>query len=85
MVKKLVKIICENHQLPYFTFSPTFSICPNHGYLKGECDTCERCNATCEIYSRVVGFLTPTHRWNDGKKAEFGMRSTFNVESALAS
>jgi len=85
MVKKLVKIICQNHQLPYFTFSPTFSICPNHGYLKGECDTCDRCQAACEIYSRVVGFLTPTHRWNNGKQAEFGMRNTFNVEAAVSS
>lgn len=84
MVKKLVKIICENHQLPYFTFSPTFSICPNHGYIKGECDTCERCEAACEIYSRVVGFLTPTHRWNNGKQAEFGMRNTFNIEAAVS-
>jgi len=84
MVKKLVKIICENHQLPYFTFSPSFSICPNHGYLRGECDTCEQCDAPCEIYSRVVGFLTPTHRWNNGKQSEFGMRNKFSVEAALS-
>lgn len=85
MVKKLVKIICQNHQLPYFTFSPSFSICPNHGYIKGECDTCDKCQATCEVYSRVVGFLTPTHRWNNGKQSEFGMRSKFGVEAALKS
>ncbi|MGV9001823.1 MAG: ribonucleoside triphosphate reductase [Candidatus Saccharimonadaceae bacterium] len=84
MVKKLVKIICQKYRLPYFTFSPTFSICPNHGYIKGEQETCDRCEAPCEIYSRVVGFLTPTHRWNNGKKAEFGMRSTFSVEAALS-
>lgn len=84
LVKKLVKIICENHQLPYFTFSPSFSICPNHGYLKGECETCETCGATCEIYSRVVGFLTPTHRWNNGKQAEFGMRNKFDVKAAVS-
>ncbi len=85
MVKKLVKIICENHQLPYFTFSPSFSVCPNHGYLRGEHETCETCEAPCEIYSRVVGFLTPTHRWNNGKQAEFGMRNKFSVEAAVRS
>lgn len=85
LVKKLVKIICQNHQLPYFTFSPSFSICKNHGYIRGECDTCEKCGASCEVYSRVVGFLTPTHRWNDGKQAEFGMRNKFSVEAAVNS
>ena len=82
-IKKLVRIICENHRLPYFTFSPTFSVCPNHGYLRGEQPTCERCQATCEIYSRVVGFLTPTHRWNDGKQAEFAMRNMFDTDCAV--
>lgn len=81
-IKKLVRIICENHRLPYFTFSPTFSVCPNHGYLRGEQPTCERCQATCEIYSRVVGFLTPTHRWNNGKQAEFVMRTMFDTDCA---
>lgn len=85
LVKKLVKVICQNHQLPYFTFSPSFSICPNHGYLRGECERCETCDAECEIYSRVVGFLTPTHRWNNGKQAEFGMRNKFSVEAAVSS
>lgn len=85
MVKKLVKIICENHQLPYFTFSPSFSVCPNHGYLKGEQEVCDKCEAPCEVYSRVVGFLTPTHRWNNGKQAEFGMRNKFSVEAAVKS
>ena len=83
LVKKLVKIVCENYQLPYFTFSPTFSVCPNHGYLKGEQNTCEKCHADCEVYSRVVGFLTPTHRWNNGKRAEFSMRNTFDVASSV--
>lgn len=85
MVKKLVKIICQNHKLPYFTFSPSFSVCPNHGYLKGEHEVCDKCEAVCEVYSRVVGFLTPTHRWNNGKQAEFGMRNKFSVEAAVNS
>lgn len=84
MIKKLVKTVCENYELPYFTFSPTFSVCPNDGYIKGECETCETCGAECEIYSRVVGFLTPTHRWNNGKKAEFGMRNTFKASDIAA-
>lgn len=81
MIKKLVKTVCTNYQLPYFTFSPTFSVCPVHGYLAGEHETCQSCGANCEVYSRVVGFLTPTNRWNNGKRAEFGMRRTFKVEA----
>lgn len=82
VLKQLVKTICTNYHLPYFTFSPSFSICPNHGYLNGEQEVCEKCHAPCEIYSRVVGFLTPTIRWNKGKKAEFAMRKKVNVDKA---
>lgn len=84
MIKKLVKIVCQNYQLPYFTFSPTFSVCATHGYLRGEHETCETCGAVCEVYSRVVGFLTPTHRWNNGKQAEFALRNTFHLNDAIA-
>ena len=76
-IKKLVKNICENYSLPYFTFSPSFSVCKNHGYLSGEHEFCPKCEENCEIYSRVVGFLTPTHRWNNGKQAEFAMRKHY--------
>lgn len=82
LVKKLVKIVCQNYRLPYFTFSPTFSVCATHGYQKGEQPECPVCKQPCEVYSRVVGFLTPTHRWNNGKKAEFGMRRTFHAQAA---
>lgn len=82
-IKKLVRTICQKYRLPYFTFSPTFSICANHGYLQGEHEVCEKCEEPCEIYSRVVGFLTPTHRWNNGKKAEFDMRNVFSPDEAL--
>lgn len=81
-LKQLVKTICTNYRLPYFTFSPSFSICPNDGYLKGEQSVCPKCKAACEIYSRVVGFLTPTKRWNDSKQAEFGIRKKINVQQA---
>ena len=84
MVKKLVRTICQNYRLPYFTFSPTFSVCATHGYIKGEQATCPSCGEPCEVYSRVVGFLTPTHRWNNGKKAEFGMRRTFEAKAMAA-
>jgi len=77
-LKKLVKTICENYKLPYFTFSPSFSICKNHGYLVGEHPTCPSCNETTEIYSRVVGFLRPVSQWNKGKQAEFDMREHYD-------
>ncbi len=83
VLKTLVKTVCTNYRLPYFTFTPSFSICPNHGYLKGEHEVCEKCDALCEIYSRVVGFLRPTKQWNNGKQAEFAMREKVNVEKAL--
>ncbi len=79
-VKLLVKKICENYHLPYFTFSPTFSICPEHGYLNGEQYQCPQCRKDCEVYSRIVGYLRPVSQWNDGKKAEFQMRKNFNAK-----
>lgn len=79
IVKKLVRKICESYHLPYFTLTPTFSICPNHGYLVGEVPVCDRCGEECEIYSRVVGYLRPVKQWNNGKKAEFAMRKTYQV------
>ena len=65
-LKKLVKTICENYKLPYFTFSPSFSICKNHGYIVGEHPECPKCGETTEVYSRVVGFLRPVSQWNKG-------------------
>lgn len=77
-LKGLVKKICANYKLPYFTFSPSFSVCRNHGYLQGEQAACPHCAETCEIYSRVVGFLRPVEQWNNGKKAEFVMREHYD-------
>ena len=79
VMKNLVKKICENYRLPYFTFSPTFSVCPNHGYLKGEHETCPDCGYSCEVYSRVVGYIRPVDQWNRGKKVEFANRKTFKI------
>ena len=77
-LKKLVKTICENYKLPYFTFSPSFSICKNHGYIVGEHPECPKCGETTEVYSRVVGFLRPVSQWNKGKQAEFEMRERYD-------
>ena len=77
-LKKLVKTICENYKLPYFTFSPSFSICKNHGYIVGEHPECPNCGESTEVYSRVVGFLRPVSQWNKGKQAEFEMREHYD-------
>ncbi|HPX12619.1 MAG TPA: anaerobic ribonucleoside-triphosphate reductase, partial [Syntrophales bacterium] len=62
------------------TFSPTFSVCPGHGYLRGEHAVCPDCGAACEIYSRVVGYLRPVNQWNKGKQEEFSLRKTFSLQ-----
>jgi ribonucleoside-triphosphate reductase len=80
-VKNLVKKICENYRLPYFTLSPTFSVCPNHGYIPGEVPVCDNCGSSCEVYSRIVGYLRPVNQWNDGKRAEFAIRKTYKTEN----
>ena len=80
-VKALVRKIAANYRLPYFTLTPTFSICPSHGYLKGEQPRCAHCNQETEIYSRVVGYLRPVKQWNDGKQAEYALRKTYRVDS----
>ena len=79
-MKNLVKKICNNYHLPYFTFSPTFSTCPNHGYIAGEHFTCPECGETCEVYSRVVGYIRPVQQWNKGKKKEFSDRKEFKIQ-----
>ena len=77
--KVLVRKICENYHLPYLTFTPTFSVCPSHGYLSGEHSNCPKCGLESEIYSRVVGYLRPVKQWNEGKKQEFELRKTFRT------
>jgi ribonucleoside-triphosphate reductase (formate) len=84
-VPSLVKKICENFKLPYFTLTPSFSICPTHKYVAGEHPKCPSCNATCEVYSRIVGYLRPVSQWNNGKQAEFSVRSMYNIDSCLPS
>jgi len=81
ILKKLLKRIFEKYHLPYITFTPTFSVCPVHGYISGEHFTCPKCVVpqTCEVYSRIVGYLRPVQQWNKGKQEEFRGRETFKV------
>lgn len=81
---ELVRKIAWNSHLPYFTLTPTFSVCPTHGYISGEHKQCPTCGAKCEVYSRVVGYLRPVDQWNDGKQAEFAMRRTFDKSVVAA-
>ncbi|MBS5803142.1 MAG: ribonucleoside triphosphate reductase [Brachyspira sp.] len=78
-MKNLVKKVCNNYKLPYFTFSPTFSTCPNHGYVAGEHFKCPDCGADCEVYSRIVGYIRPVNQWNKGKQMEFHNRKNFAI------
>jgi len=78
-IKGLIKKVATNFKLPYFTLTPTFSVCPSHGYLNGKQEKCPECNQETEIYSRVVGYLRPVKQWNNGKQSEFAMRKTFKV------
>ncbi len=74
IVKSVIQKITKNFSLPYFTLSPTFSVCQNHGYISGEEKICPNCGAKTEVYSRVVGYLRPVTQWNKGKQAEFKER-----------
>jgi ribonucleoside-triphosphate reductase len=81
-VKAFVRMVCQNYRLPYFTLTPTFSICEDHGYLTGEVHTCPRCAKKTEVYSRVVGYIRPIQQWNEGKQHEFSQRKTYRVAEA---
>lgn len=80
-IKSMVRKVAANYKLPYFTITPTFSVCPSHGYLDGEQRNCSICNQETEVYSRVVGYLRPVKQWNSGKLAKYGNRRTFEVAS----
>jgi ribonucleoside-triphosphate reductase len=79
--KAFVKKIFENFDLPYITITPTFSICPDHGYIPGEHFKCPKCGKVAEVYSRVVGFLRPVQNWNVGKQEEFRERLEYKIEA----
>lgn len=75
----LVRTIAENYKLPYYTLSPTYSICKTHGYLAGEHFICPECGAKAEVYSRITGYYRPVQNWNEGKLQEYKNRTTYNV------
>ena len=77
--KNLVKSIAENYEIPYFTLSPTFSVCQEHGYLVGEQYSCPTCGEETEVYTRIVGYYRPVKNWNRGKKSEYSERVEFNA------
>ena len=78
----LVRKIAENYELPYYTLSPTYSICADHGYLAGEQAVCPHCGRKTEVYSRITGYYRPVQNWNDGKSQEFLDRKTYQVGGA---
>ena len=75
----LVRTIAENYKLPYYTLSPTYSICKEHGYLAGEHKVCPKCGKTTEIYSRITGYYRPVQNWNDGKLQEYNNRTEYKI------
>ena len=76
----LVRTIASNYKLPYYTLSPTYSICKEHGYLAGEVKVCPHCGAKTEVYSRITGYYRPVQNWNDGKAQEFKDRKVYDLE-----
>jgi len=78
----LVRKIAENFKLPYYTMSPTYSICQDHGYLIGEHKTCPKCGRVCEVWSRITGYYRPVQNWNDGKVQEYAHRKEYELANS---
>lgn len=79
----LVRTIAENYKLPYYTLSPTYSICKEHGYLSGEQKICPKCGKTTEVYSRITGYYRPVQNWNDGKLQEYANRTEYQIGNSV--
>ncbi len=80
---KLVRTIAENYKLPYYTLSPTYSVCKEHGYIAGEHFTCPHCGAKAEVYSRITGYYRPVQNWNEGKSQEYKNRKLYDIEHSV--
>ena len=80
---ELVRTIAENYKLPYYTLSPTYSICKNHGYLTGEHFTCPYCGEKAEVYSRITGYYRPVQNWNEGKIQEYKNRKLYDIKHSV--
>ena len=78
----LVRKIAENYKLPYYTLSPTYSVCKKHGYIPGEAFTCPECGESTEVYSRITGYYRPVQNWNDGKAQEYKERKVYDIENS---
>lgn len=79
----LVRKIAENYKLPYYTMSPTYSVCADHGYIAGEYYECPKCGNKTEVYSRITGYYRPVQNWNDGKREEFAHRKVYDIENSV--
>jgi ribonucleoside-triphosphate reductase len=77
--RELVRKIAGNYRIPYFTLSPTYSVCQTHGYLSGEQYACPKCGAATEVYSRITGYYRPVQNWNIGKQEEFKRRKVYQI------
>jgi ribonucleoside-triphosphate reductase len=80
----LVRKIAENYKLPYYSLSPTYSVCKAHGYIAGEKFTCPFCGEKTEVYSRITGYYRPVQAWNDGKAEEYKNRKLYNIADSMA-
>ena len=80
---KLVRKIAENYRLPYYTMSPTYAVCPEHGYIKGEAYECPHCHGKTEVYSRITGYYRPVQNWNDGKAQEWKERKEYTPDTSV--
>ena len=81
----LVRKVAENYSLPYYTLSPTYSVCKTHGYIAGEQFTCPECGAVTEVYSRITGYYRPVQNWNDGKSQEYKERKVYDIANSKLS
>ena len=79
----IVRKIAENYRLPYYSLSPTYSVCRDHGYIAGEHFTCPKCGREAEVYSRITGYYRPVKNWNDGKSQEYKERKVYNIETSV--
>ena len=79
----LVRKIAENYSLPYYTLSPTYSVCKEHGYLQGEQNKCPICGNRTEVYSRITGYYRPVRNWNDGKSQEYKERKVYDIANSV--
>ncbi|MBO5867176.1 MAG: ribonucleoside triphosphate reductase, partial [Clostridia bacterium] len=81
--QKLVRTIAENYRLPYYSLSPIYSVCTDHGYIAGDCPVCPTCGQATEVYSRITGYYRPVKNWNDGKSQEYKERQNYIIETSV--